>query len=65
LPCIDAIPAELIHEKGETCFEITNLFNSIWNKEELPWPLKESIIAPVYKEGDETDSSICRGISLL
>jgi len=31
----------------------------------LPEEWKESIIVPVYKKGDKTDCSKCRGISLL
>jgi hypothetical protein len=29
------------------------LTNTIWNKEELPEYLKESITVPVYKKGDK------------
>jgi len=35
--------------------EIHKLINSIWNKEKLPEQWKESIIVPVYKNGDRTD----------
>jgi hypothetical protein len=44
---------------------IHKLINSIWNKEELPDWWKESIIAPIHKTGDKTDSNKYRGISLL
>ena len=37
----------------------------MWNKEELPEGLKQSIIVPIYKKGDKTDCSNYRGISLL
>jgi hypothetical protein len=37
----------------------------IWNKEELPYQWKESIVLPTHKKGDKTDSSNYRGISLL
>jgi hypothetical protein len=33
--------------------------------EELPDHWRESIIVPVYKEGDKTDCSNYRGLSLL
>jgi len=33
------------------------LTNSIWNKEKLPYWWKESIIVPIYKKGDNTESS--------
>jgi hypothetical protein len=36
----------------------------IWNKEELPHQLKESIV-PIHKKGDKTNCSNYRGISLL
>jgi hypothetical protein len=39
--------------------------NSIWNKEELPEQWKESIIVSIHKNGDKTDCSNYRGISLL
>jgi hypothetical protein len=52
----DQITAELIKAGGETLYpEIHKLISSIWNKEELPQPWKESIIVPIYKKGDKTD----------
>jgi hypothetical protein len=48
-PGTDQIPAELIKAGGrKNCSEIHKLINSIWNKEELPEQLKESIIIPIY-----------------
>ena len=65
-PGIDQIPTELIKAGGRTIRrEIHKHINSIWNKEELPEELKESIIVPIYKKGDKTDCSKCRGISLV
>ena len=59
-------PAELIKAWGRTiCCEIHKLIISIWNKEELPDEWKESIIVPIYKEGDKTDCNNYRSISLL
>jgi hypothetical protein len=37
----------------------------IWNKEELPHQWKEPTVVPIHKEGDKTDCSNYRGISLL
>ena len=65
LPGIDQIPSELIKAVGKTIHsEIHKLIISIWNKEKLPeW--KESIVVPIYKNGDKTGCSNYRGISLL
>jgi len=64
-PGINKIPAELIKatDKAIRC-ESHKLIISIWNKEELPDELKESIILPINKKGDKTDCNY-RGISLL
>jgi hypothetical protein len=58
---------ELIQAGGEILLSaIHKLINSsIWNVEDLPDQWKESITAPIHKEGDETDCSNYRGISLL
>jgi hypothetical protein len=45
LPCANQILAELIHA----------LVNSMWNKKEMPWQWKDSIILPIYLEDDKTD----------
>jgi hypothetical protein len=63
-PGTDQIPAELIKAGGsKICCEIHKLIISIWNNEELPDQWKESIVVPVYKKGDKTDSSNYCGIS--
>jgi hypothetical protein len=65
-PGTDQILAELIKAGGETFYcEIYRLICSIWNKEELPWQWKESIIVSIYKKGDKTDCNNYQGISLL
>jgi hypothetical protein len=66
LPGSDQIPAELIQAGDEMLLPaIHKLINSIWNKKEMPYQWKESIILPVHKKGDKTDCSNYRGISLL
>jgi hypothetical protein len=63
---IGQIPTEVIKTGGRKIRnEIHKLIKSIWKKEELPEEWKESIITPVYKEGDNTYFSIYRGISLF
>jgi len=65
-PGTDQIPAKLIKAVGRTISsEIHKLINSIWNKTELPEEWKESIIVSIYKNGNKTDCSNYRGISLL
>jgi hypothetical protein len=65
-PGINKILAGLIHAGCKTSLsEICKLSNSIWNKKELPQQWKKSIIIPIYQEGDKTDCSNYRGMSLL
>ena len=65
-PGIDQIPAELIKAGGRTIrCAIHKLIIFISNKEELPEEWKESIIVPIHKKWDKTDSNNYRGISLL
>jgi hypothetical protein len=65
-PGIDRMPTELVKAEGSIFrSEIRKLINSVWNKEELPEKLKESVVVPVYNKGNKTDCSNCRGISLL
>jgi hypothetical protein len=52
-PGSDQIPAELIQAGVETVSVIHKFINSIWNKEELPYQWKESIIVPIHKTGDK------------
>jgi hypothetical protein len=42
---------------------IHKLINSVWNEEDLPDHLKESINVPVHKTGGKTDCNNYRGIS--
>ena len=65
-PHMDQIPAQLIKAGGRTvCCEIHKLINAIWNKEELPQEWKQSIIVPIYKNGDKTGCSNYSSISFL
>jgi hypothetical protein len=65
-PGFDHIPAELIQAGwGTLLSEIHKLIKLIWNKEELPHQWKESIVVPIYKNGDKSDCNNYRGISLL
>jgi len=41
------------------------LINSIWNNEELHEEWKGSISVPIFKKGDKTQLSYCRGMSIL
>jgi hypothetical protein len=54
---IDQIPAELRHGGRTIHYDIHKRMISIWNKEELPEDLKESMIVPSYKKDDKTDCS--------
>jgi len=38
-------------------YEITELINFIWNKEEMLEKWKELIIVPIFKKGDKTECS--------
>ena len=57
-PGFDQIPVEFIKASGRRiCCVSHQLFNSVWNKEELPEKWKESIIVPIYKKGEKKDCS--------
>jgi hypothetical protein len=65
-PGSEQIPAELIQAGRETLHsEIHKLIMLIWKKEELPHQWRELIVVPIQKNGDKTDCSNYRGISLL
>jgi hypothetical protein len=57
-PGVDQITAELIQAGGETLHsQFHKLIKLIWNKEELLHQWKESVVAPVHKNGDKTGCS--------
>jgi hypothetical protein len=65
-PGTDRIATEFIKAVGKKIRNIIHKrINSMSNKEELPEEWKESIIVPIYKNGDKTNCSNYRGISLL
>jgi hypothetical protein len=65
-PGVVQIPAERIQAGGETLrSEIHKLIKLIWNKEELLHQWKEPFVVPIHKNGDKTDCSNYRCISLL
>jgi hypothetical protein len=51
--------------KQELKYYVLWYIYSIWNNEVLPQQKKESIIVPIYKNGNKTDCNIYRWISLL
>jgi len=55
-----------LYKIGHTAirYEIHKFIISVWSKEELPEEWKESVIVPIFKKGDKTDCSNCRGVSL-
>jgi predicted nucleic acid-binding protein len=66
-PGSDQIEAELIQAGGEKLHssKIPKVINFSWIKEKLLDQWKEYIIVQVHRNGDKTDCSNCRGISLL
>jgi len=65
-PGTGQIPAELTKAGDrKISHEFHKLIISIWNKEELSQERKKSNILSIYKNGDKTGCSNCRGVSLL
>ena len=66
LPGIDPIPAELIKAGGRKIRSETHtLFNSIWNKTDLPEEWKKLVIVLTYKKGNKTDCSNYKDMLVL
>jgi hypothetical protein len=61
----DQISPQMMKAGIETYSETHRLICCIWNKEKLPQQWKESIIVPIYEQGDKTDCNNYRGISFL
>jgi len=59
------LPAELFKEGGDVFLEGTHLICMIWREYKIPDEWKESLIAPVFKEGDRSQCNKYRDISLL
>ena len=65
-PGTDQFPAEHIRRGCSTIRdEIDKITNSLFNNEDLPEKLKESIIVLIYKNTDKTNRIKYRGISIL
>ena len=66
-PGPDAIPAEVYKTGGETIRnQLTSLFQSMWNEEQLPQEFRDATIVHIYKrKGNRQSCDNHRGISLL
>ncbi|XP_076030447.1 uncharacterized protein LOC143018749 [Oratosquilla oratoria] len=66
-PGSDAIPAK-VHKSGEPVIvsQLTILYQSMWNKEQLPQEFRDATIVHIYKrKGNSQSCDSHRGISLL
>ena len=66
-PGSDSIPAEIYKAGGPTLVnQLTSLFQSMWDKEQLPQDFKDATIVHIYKnKGNRQSCDNHRGISLL
>ena len=66
-PGPDAIPAEIYKEGGPAIIsKLTELFQSMWHKGEVPQQLKDANVVHIYKrKGNRQSCDNHRGISLL
>eukprot|EP00745_Piridium_sociabile_P031933 TRINITY_DN5319_c0_g1_i4.p3 TRINITY_DN5319_c0_g1~~TRINITY_DN5319_c0_g1_i4.p3 ORF type:complete len:137 (-),score=26.18 TRINITY_DN5319_c0_g1_i4:1548-1958(-) len=66
-PGPDAIPAEVYKTGGPALLgQLTNLFQSMWNKGQLPQEFRDATIVHIYKrKGNRHSCDNHRGISLL
>ena len=61
----DHIQPELLKHAESIIPRLTNLFNTVWHKQEVPSEWKDGIIIPLPKKGDLSDCNNWRGITLL
>ena len=65
-PGIDSIPGGCIKEAGESIIPfLTKLFNAIYDLHDFPEIWSHSVIVPIHKKGDTSNTDNYRGISLL
>ena len=66
-PGSDAIPAEVYKSGGPTVLsQLTKLYQSMWEKEQLPQDFRDAIIVHIYKrKGNRQSCDNHKGISLL
>ena len=66
-PGPDAIPAEIYKTGGPFMLsKLTNLYQSMWSKEQLPQEFRDATIVHIYKrKGNRQSCDNHRGISLL
>ena len=66
-PGPDAIAAEVFKTGGKTILsQLTSLFQTMWNQEQLPQEFRDATIVHIYKrKGNRQSCDNHRGISLL
>ncbi|XP_072163210.1 uncharacterized protein [Diadema setosum] len=66
-PGSDSIPAEVYKKDGPiTLIKLTKLYQSMWNKEQLPKEFRDATVVHIYKrKGNRQACDNHRGISLL
>ena len=63
---MDQIPAELLKNMGAIGnMWLLELFDMLWDGQDIPGDWSKDLICPVYKKGDKTECSNYRGISLM
>jgi hypothetical protein len=62
----DEVVAEVLKKGGDQVeYSMYLLCSKVWNEEKLPTDWTRGMIFPIYKDGDEKDTSNYRGITLL